>query len=238
MDLTELDARLARYVEQLPAERRTELYRRLGAMEHVYPFSSFDYTLMYLMAEKVLSFDSYEDLRAIYVHANPYLGLFEQDPRVFGDTWCLGHLVALDPRFERPSATSDPEHQGQFSLNFAGHLVDVRAARAMDTSSPGRMVEKALRYGSDKAFFLNFGQLNLKTCDAFVFIGVWVDVLAYWLLSREEVESNKYLNHQHRGGVAYQIGIKNQNLDEFNPYLVPANELGDRLVQLLGEHSH
>ena len=81
---------------------------------------------------------------------------------------------------------------------------------------------------------MNFGQLQLDTCDVFVFIGVWVDCLIYWVLSKEEAASNKYLSHMRRGGIQYQIGINNTNIDEFNDYMVPAEEVSQRVRQLGG----
>jgi hypothetical protein len=43
---------------------------------------------------------------------------------------------------------------------------------------------------------MNFQQLKLDVCDVFVFIGVWVDTIRYWVLSNDDVKSSPYLSHQ------------------------------------------
>jgi hypothetical protein len=65
----------------------------------------------------------------------------------------------------------------------------------------------------------------LDIVDVFVFIGVWVDVIVYWVLSNEEVKQNEFLSHQHRGGIEYQIGIKDTNIQEFGVFRVEAAAL-------------
>lgn len=56
----------------------------------------------------------------------------------------------------------------------------------------------------------------------FVFIGVWVDLIVYWVISNEEVKRNSHLSHQHRGGIEYQIGIRDSNIHEFDAFMVDA----------------
>lgn len=65
---------------------------------------------------------------------------------------------------------------------------------------------------------MNFQQLKPDTCDVFIFIGVWVDEILYWVMSADEVKNNPYLSHQHRGGIEYQIGITHKNIHEFDVY--------------------
>jgi hypothetical protein len=110
--------------------------------------------------------------------------------------------------------------------------VEVKAARAIDTKKRGNLVSKALRSDSDRPFWMNFQQLKLDTCDVFVFIGVWVDTIRYWVLSRDDVKNCPYRSHQHRGGVEYQIGITDKNVDAFDGYLVPPSEIADRAIKL------
>ena len=101
MDLLELERRIARYETLLSAAAQEELRHRVTEAAHVYPFSAFDYRLMYLQHAGVLSFDSYEDLRSIYVANNPYLGAFAMDSRQFGEEWAVAHVAALDPRLQK-----------------------------------------------------------------------------------------------------------------------------------------
>lgn len=79
---------------------------------------------------------------------------------------------------------------------------------------------------------MNFQQLKLDICDVFVFIGVWIDLIQYWVLSHYDVKNSPYLSHQHRGGVEYQIGIRHNNIDDFNKYLVEPNAVGDKVIEL------
>ncbi|MCY3989722.1 MAG: hypothetical protein OXF50_00675 [Caldilineaceae bacterium] len=72
---------------------------------------------------------------------------------------------------------------------------------------------------------MNFQQIKLDVGDVFVFVGVWVDKIVYWVLSNEEVKQNDFLSHQHRGGIEYQIGIRNTNIQEFNAFRVEAAAL-------------
>jgi len=78
---------------------------------------------------------------------------------------------------------------------------------------------------------MNYQQIKVDMADAFVFIGVWIDRIVYWALSKEEVKKNRYLSPQHRGGIEYQIGITNKNITEFDIYRVEPNELGDVILK-------
>ena len=229
MELHALQRRVDHYLELLGPEGRADLDERLAALEHAYPFTAFDYTLMYLQHRGVLSFDSYEDLRAIYVSANPNLRLFELDPRTFGEDWGPEHLMGLHPELVAGDRALDPAFDGEYELWLEGVRVGVRAARAMDAEMPGSLLEKALRHGTDRPFFMNFQQLDLEHTDVFVLIGVWVDTLVYWVLSRDEVEANKYLMHQKRGGMGYQLSLKSATVDEFNGYLTSPAEIAPRI---------
>ena len=77
---------------------------------------------------------------------------------------------------------------------------------------------------------MNYQQLKLDICDVFVFIGVWVNLIVYWVLSNEEVKQNNYLSHQHRGGIEYQIGIRDTNIQEFDAFRVDATALVQTII--------
>lgn len=79
---------------------------------------------------------------------------------------------------------------------------------------------------------MNFQQLKLDMCDVFVFVGVWVDKIVYRVLSNDQVKNSRFLSHQHRGGVEYQIGVKDNNIDEFDKYRVPPTEVADTIVKM------
>jgi len=69
-------------------------------------------------------------------------------------------------------------------------------------------------------------------CDVFVFIGVWVDAIRYWLLSSHTVKNSPFLSHQHRGGIEYQIGITHKNIYAFDEYVIEPVSLADAVIQL------
>ena len=77
---------------------------------------------------------------------------------------------------------------------------------------------------------MNYQQLKLDICNVFVFIGVWVDLIVYWVMSNEEVKQNNYLSHQHRGGIEYQIRIRKKNIQEFDAFKVDAAALAQAVI--------
>jgi hypothetical protein len=168
----------------------------------------------------------------VQVSANRYLNLFGLAPRIFGQIWGEQHLRDLDGRFKKADRSLDPEHEGQYDLWIEGVRVEVKAARAIDTKKRGDLVSKALRTDSHRPFWMNFQQLKLDMCDVFVFLGVWVDAIRYWVLSHDAVKSSPFLSHQHRGGVEYQIGITDKNLADFDKYLVEPTSVADKVIQL------
>lgn len=214
-------------IDSLKHEDRKLLEARLRGLVSVFPFNEYEFILTYLVDRRVIRFSDYEKLRKNYVSANRYLDLFGLAPRIFGQVWGEKHLMDLDSGFRKPDKSPDPNYQGQYDLWFEGVRVEVKAARAIDTKKRGDLASKALRRDSTAPFWMNFRQLKLDTCDVFVFIGVWVDEIVYWVMSNDEVKSSKYLSHQHRGGIEYQIGITNNNIGEFDVYMVAAGSLGD-----------
>ena len=87
------------------------------------------------------------------------------------------------------------------------------------------METKALSFGSNGPYWMNFQQIKLDMADVFVFIGVWVDKILYWVLTNKEVKKHPIRSHQHRGGIEYQIGITEKNIKEFRKFLVEPSKL-------------
>jgi len=226
---------LDRFVQSLGQQDRGFLNARLQSLVSVFPFNEYEYILMFLRDRSVISFQEYEELRSTYVSANRYLNLYGLAPRIFGEIWGEQHLRDLDSRFVKADKTVDPEHEGQYDLWIEGVRVELKAARAIDTKKRGDLVSKALRSDSDRPFWMNFQQVKLDVCDVFVFIGVWVDAIRYWVLSHDAVKSSPFLSHQHRGGVEYQIGITKKNIAAFDVYLVQPALVADTVIKL-GQH--
>ena len=80
---------------------------------------------------------------------------------------------------------------------------------------------------------MNFQQLKPEYCDGFVFMGVWVDQIVYWVMTNREAKESKYISHQHRGGIEYQIGITEKNITDFETYRVSVTNLADTVIQKL-----
>ncbi|MBI4671581.1 MAG: hypothetical protein HY741_07935 [Chloroflexi bacterium] len=227
------------YLERLAAtlERKDQklLQARLNSLVSVFPFNEYEFILTFLVDRRALSFREYEKLRANYVSANRYLGLFGLAPRVFGQIWGEQHLQDIEPRFQKPSRSLDPNYVGQYDLWFEGVRVEVKAARAIHTKQRGTLSSKALPFNSSEPFWMNFQQLKLDVCDVFVFIGVWVDQIAYWVISNAQVKTNQYLSHQHRGGIEYQIGVTNKNMSAFDVYLTTPQEMANVVIAKYNE---
>ena len=232
MDLQELGQYLNQLSSSLAPEERGVLEARLQGLVSVFPFSEYEFILMFLRDRDVISFKDYEKLRDNYVSANRYLDLFSLAPRVFGQVWGEKHIMDLDPRFRKPDKSLDPEYDGEYDLWIEGVKVEVKSSRATHTKEQGSLVSKALRYGSDDPFWMNFQQLKLDVCDTFILTGVWVDQIAYWVMSNEDVKTSKYLSHQHRGGIEYQIGVTDNNLHEFERFQVAPDQLADAVLSL------
>lgn len=232
MDLGELRAYLDRLVSSLDLSECEILKARLQGLVSVFPFSEYEYILMFLRDRDVISFQDYERLRDNYVSANRYLDLFSLAPRVFGQIWGEEHIRDLDPRFQKPDKSLDPEYGGEYDLWIEGVKVEVKSSRAMNTEKQGSLVSKALRSGSDEPFWMNYQQLKPDLCDVFVFVSVWVDAIAYWVLSSRDVRLNRHLSHQHRGGIEYQIGITHKNIHEFEPFRTSADQIGNTVLRL------
>lgn len=151
-------------------------------------------------------------------------------PRVFGQVWGEENLKTLDIRFHKASKKLDPNYDGEYDLWIQGIRVEVKAARAIDTKIRGALSAKALRYRSNLPYWMNYQQLKLDICDVFVFTAVWVDQIEYWVMSNDEVKNNPYLSPQHRGGIEYQIGFRNNNIDQFDIYSVKAEAVADMVI--------
>jgi len=231
MDIKQLKDYLDSLAESLKNKQRKLLNARLRSLISVFPFNEYEYILMFLLDRKIISFKEYENLRNDYVSSNRYLDLYGLAPRIFGEIWGHEHIRDLDKRFVKPDRGIDPDYNGQYDLWIDDVRVEVKASRAINKKIRGNLVTKALQYGSLEPMWMNFQQIKLDICDVFIFLGVWTNQIGYWVLSNDEVKNDKYLSHQHRGGIEYQIGITEKNIAEFDAYKVEPNKLGDTVLR-------
>lgn len=236
MDLKQLKRYLNKLIADLENKDKKFLEQKLKRLISVFPFNEYEYMLIFLRDRNAITFQEYEDLRNKYIDSNKYLGLYGIAPRVFGQIWAEEHLRNIDNRFKIASKKLDPKYNGQYDVWFNGIRLEVKACRAINTRKRGDVVSKALRFNSKEPFWMNFQQLKPDSCDAFVFIGVWVDKIIYWVMSRNEAKGNKYLSHQHRGGIEYQIGITHKNISNFDKYKVSQSSIATTVFQKVAKN--
>lgn len=225
-----LEKELNSLLEQLSNEK--EIRDRLDSLVSVYPFNEYEYTISTLLAMDVLTLDSYHELQDEYIARNLYLYIFEiSAPRSFGESWAQGHLKELVPSLRKPSKKTDPTYSGQYDFYLDGIRIEVKASRAVDANMDAPLYVKALSSDSKKEFWMNFQQVKPDCCDVFVWTAVWRDVIRYWVLSSNEVETNRYYSQgQHRGNVGEgQIHVRHDNIDDFKKYRVQSNELEEAI---------
>ena len=177
--------------------------------------------------------DEYYELRDDYIARNLYMYVFEiSAPRGFGEAWAQGHLKEIAPELVKPTKKLDPEYSGQYDFFLDDKIrIEVKASRAVDFDSREALYVKALSSDSTKRFDMNFQQVKPGCCDVFVWVGVWRDVIRYWVLSSKEVATNKYYSAgQHRGNTGEgQIHLKDDNFKEFAGYEVKPRELVEKI---------
>jgi hypothetical protein len=201
----------------------------LETLVSVYPFNDYEYMIAKLLAVGKLTHDEYIELRDDYMSRNLFMYIFEiSAPRGFGEAWAQGHLKGLVPELQKPTKKIDSSYSGEYDLFLDGKIkIEVKASRAVDCDSDESLYVKALASDSKKRFDMNFQQVKPTCCDVFLWIGVWRNVIRYWVLSSKEVASNRYYSTgQHRGNTGEgQLHLKADNLREFSAYEVKSNGL-------------
>ena len=210
-------------------ENESELRQRLDDLFSVFPFNEYEYIISTLLGLGKLSLDEYYELRDEYISRNMFLYVFEiSAPRGFGETWAQGHLKELVPELIKPSKKQDFNYSGQYDFYLDDKIrIEVKASRAVDFNSSESLPVKALSSDSEKEFDMNFQQTKPGCCDVFIWVGVWRDVIRYWVLASDEVANNRYFSKgQHRGNVGEgQLHLKHDNIDQFAKYEIKPNRL-------------
>jgi len=205
----------------------------LNQLLSVYPFNKFEYVISHLLAEKIIELKDYLDIRQEYIVRNKFLHLFEiTAPRNFGETWAQNHLNELVQELQRPSNKLDSAFNGEYDFWYDKIKIEVKASRAVKRKSGDSLVDKALAFDSAHGFDMNFQQIKPRCCDVFVWIGVWRDVIKYWILSSADVENNiRFSKGQHRGNVGEgQLWITEKNIKEFEQFLVVPRDILQAII--------
>lgn len=206
----------------------------LDALYYVYPFNKFEYIISHLIATNTITLQQYLKMRQHYLERNKYLYLFEiTAPRTFGETWAQRHLNEIVPELQHPSKIYDPNYSGQYDFWYDGIRIEVKASRAVKRKSGDPLIVKALSSDSKLGFDMNFQQIKPDCCDVLVWIAVWRDKIRYWVLSSNDVKSNKYYSTgQHRGNSGEgQLWLKDSNINEFEQYGVGVRDILSKIIE-------
>lgn len=206
----------------------------LDNLYSVYPFNKFEYIISHLIGTDTITLQQYLEIRNRYLERNKYLYVFEiTAPRTFGETWAQRHLNEVVPELQRPSTLYDPDYSGQYDFWYNGIKIEVKASRAVRRKSGDSLIMKALSSDSKCGFDMNFQQIKPACCDVFVWIAVWRDTIRYWVLSSNEVKTNRYYSTgQHRGNAGEgQLWLKDTNIDNFSEYEVGVRDILSKIVE-------
>lgn len=224
-----LKEKLTGLVRELEKEKHDQVMQRLDDLVSFYPFNEYEFLISSLMGYGKITIDNYYELRDDYIARNLYMYVFEiSAPRGFGEAWAQGHLKEIAPELVKPTKKLDQNYSGQYDFFLDGEIrIEVKASRAVDFESRDALYVKALSADSKKRFDMNFQQVKPACCDVFVWVGVWRDVIRYWVLSSDEVAENKYYSTgQHRGNTGEgQIHLKDDNIQQFSTFESKAREL-------------
>ena len=232
MELTELKSKIC------DAFRGSdeELNRVLSILDEdrsIFPFNEYEHLICYLINLKGLTFEEYLEIRTEYISQNPNLWIFEiSAPRGFGESFAQTYIQGKCSKFEKPSKRLDPSYTGEYDLWLDGIKIEIKASRAVDSSSDAPLYIKALSRNTDRPFTMNFQQLKPQCCDIFIWVAVFRDEIVLWVMKSSEVEKNPLFSKgQHRGnsGNEGQLHIKQDNIHLLTPYEFK----GDNLEQAI-----
>lgn len=231
--MEQLKEKLMNLVHELEKDKHDNVMQRLDDLVSVYPFNEYEFLISSLMGYQKISTDEYYELRDDYIARNMFMYVFEiSAPRGFGEAWAQGHLKEICPELIKPTKKLDPAYSGQYDFFLDEKIkIEVKASRAVDFDSREALYVKALSSDSKSRFDMNFQQVKPACCDVFIWVGVWRDVIRYWVLSSDEVAGNKYYSAgQHRGNTGEgQIHVKDDNVSEFNQYESAPRSLLDKI---------
>lgn len=234
-----LKTQLKKLINSLSKDDRKKLKSRLDDLISVYPFNEYEYIISSLLGLQKISLDEYLEIRDEYIARNMYLYIFEiSAPRGFGEQWAQGHLKELIPELVKPTKKLESNYSGEYDFLYKlrdGKVIkiEVKASRAVDFDSREALYVKALSWSGKEPFDMNFQQVKPKCCDVFVWVGVWRDVIKYWVLASKEVSKNKYYSKgQHRGNKGEgQLHLKHDNIKDFAKYETQPKELLKKIIE-------
>lgn len=230
MELTELKNRIC---ESFTGDRR-ELQKILDLVDEdqaIFPFNEYEHLICHLINIDSLTFEQYIEIRTEYVSENPNLWIFEiSAPRGFGEKFAQTYVHGKCAALKKPSKKLDQSYTGEYDMWLDGIKIEVKASRAVDSSSDEPLYIKALSRDTDKPFLMNFQQLKPQCCDVFIWVAVFRDEIVLWVMNSLEVQNNPLFSKgQHRGnsGNEGQLHVKHENIHLLERYELKDKDLGE-----------
>jgi hypothetical protein len=197
----------------------------------IFLFNEYEHLICHLININGLTFEQYIEIRTEYISENPNLWIFEiSAPRGFGEKFAQTYIHGKCAALKMPSKKLDPNYSGEYDMWLDGIKIEVKASRAVDSSSDEPLYIKALSRDTDKQFLMNFQQLKPQCCDVFIWVAVFRDEIVLWVMNSSEVQNNPLFSKgQHRGnsGNEGQLHVKHENVHLLEKYEVKDKDLGD-----------
>ena len=164
-----------------------------------------------------------------YISENPNLWIFEiSAPRGFGERFAQTYVQGKCSTLRKASKKIDPNFSGEYDLWLDGIRIEVKASRAVDSTSDEPLYIRALARDTHKKFLMNFQQLKPQCCDVFIWVAVFRDEIVLWIMNSDEVANNPlYSKGQHRGnrGNEGHLHIKDDNIHVLNKFELKGDDL-------------
>lgn len=234
MELSELKDKICKSFHGDCADLE-KILRLIEDDKSVFPFNEYEHLICNLLEVNGLTFEKYMEIRDEYTSENPNLWLFEiSAPRGFGERFAQTYVQGKCSVLKKASKKVDPNFSGEYDLWLDGIKIEVKASRAVDSSSDEPLYIKALSRDTDKKFVMNFQQLKPQCCDVFIWVAVFRDEIVLWVMNSDEVMNNPlYSKGQHRGnkGNEGQLHVKDDNIHNFDDFKLKSGDLMSQVIR-------
>lgn len=200
-------------------EQGAEIRKQLPQAQSLEPFGWTTDVIAHLFGKGMITLEDYHQLRSEYFERNAMLHLFDMNAD-FG-RWAERHVVDVSENVKRGSKKYDPNYDREYDLWLDGAKIEVKGSRVVNGKYNGLLRERALPFGTDEYFVMNFQHLKPQFCDVFVWVAVWRDRITYWVLASHEVRNNRQFAFQGRGQHEGQVRVRSTNIHEFERYFLP-----------------
>lgn len=188
----------------------------------IYPFNEYEHMICHFINTGHMSYEQYLQIRDEYISLNPNLWIFEiSAPRQFGESFAQTYVMAKSQAIQKASKRLDNGYSGQYDLWLDDIKIEVKASRAVDSTSNEPLYMKALSSDTQKPFLMNFQQLKPQYCDVFVWLAVFRDKIRLWVINSDVVANHSLFSKgQHRGNIGNegQLHITNENIHLFDEF--------------------